>query len=349
MSKKNQAITNEARGKYFHIILNMADDDLNPYEYRLLGHYVRVGECWEGVRKTATTTRMSVGMIVKTRNKLEELGYIRVEHRDQDTCLVTVLDRMSENIARYAEVFMERTPRSWSEHPVHGVNTSELEGVHQVNERITITHEEEPKKEKDSLASDDAQQGQSKRPQSSALKGKKKSARADTSDINGANATTNPLPGSAVVSPAPRKKVLSRMERIINDAWRKGAVYLLPQLVGNAQQKGRKEWNVTPGMSESEVLAFGRWYFRKNAALNLPEDPRKVYEAVVGFRSEEGYDALIAEAVRDVPLMYPNPSDLPTPAPAAPAASREAHDAVYARLGALGSVFDDLFTEEVSS
>ena len=27
--------------RYFHQMLNMAEDELNPYEYRLLGHYLR--------------------------------------------------------------------------------------------------------------------------------------------------------------------------------------------------------------------------------------------------------------------------------------------------------------------
>lgn len=152
---QKQYITDDGKGRYFHIILNMADDDLNPYEYRLLGHYIRVaakkGLCWESVRTSAKITKMSVGMVVKTRNKLLELGYIIVKNRDDDTCVVRIVDRMAENIARYAPTEPQtdtenmdapsgkpRNKRSPGEQypiAVHGVNTSVLEGVHGVNQR----------------------------------------------------------------------------------------------------------------------------------------------------------------------------------------------------------------------
>jgi hypothetical protein len=137
---QQQQIEDENKGKYFHIMLNMYDDDLSPYEYRLLGHYIRVGKCWEGVRKTAKTCQMSVGMVVKTRNKLHAGGYITVEHRDNDTVYIEVVDRMHENVARYAN-------RSPHEQGVHHMNTNRSpheQGVQDVNERITP--EEEPEK-----------------------------------------------------------------------------------------------------------------------------------------------------------------------------------------------------------
>lgn len=136
----------------------MADDDLNPYQYRLLGHYIRVEECWESVRTTARITRMSVGMVVKTRQALVDLGYIQVEESEKGTYLVEVIDRMAENVSRYAEQAAKKKQRSSNEQgknqvkgvhhmnaSVHHMNTSKLEGVHQVNQRITITLEEEQK------------------------------------------------------------------------------------------------------------------------------------------------------------------------------------------------------------
>lgn len=123
-------------------MLNMMDDDLNPYQYRLLGHYKRVcgedGACWEGVRKTAKTCRMSTGKVSQTRRELETLGYIKTQPGENDGLLITIIDRWAENVARYSK-------RSYSEHPVHGVNTSVHTvntPVHDVNERITL--EEEP-------------------------------------------------------------------------------------------------------------------------------------------------------------------------------------------------------------
>lgn len=211
-----QQISTPPDSKYFHRMLNMADDDLGPYEYRLLGHYIRVGDCWEGVRKTAKTTRMSVGKVVSTRNDLEKLGYIHVEHREQDTCLVTIIDRMAENVARYSKVFMERTPRSPHEHPVHMVNTSELEGVHGVNERRTRTKEEEPKKKKEIASTDAAQLAPSSSHQSSSVAGQDsaraehapkrtaktlRSSKPESGDASMTDTPTIPLPPSA---PAPK-------------------------------------------------------------------------------------------------------------------------------------------------
>lgn len=126
--------------KYFHVILNMADDDLNPYQYRLLGHYRRVcgddGMCWEGTRTTATKCKMSIGMVSKTRKELEQCGYIAIETKENETFHITVIDRWIENVARYAT-------RSHGERGVHVVNTTVHtvnEGVHVVKQRIT--HEE---------------------------------------------------------------------------------------------------------------------------------------------------------------------------------------------------------------
>lgn len=151
---KRESITDQGSpSKYFHQMLNMADDDLNPYEYRLLGHYRRVcgegkdGHCWEAVRTTAKITRMSVGKVVSTRQRLSELGYIKILEpgNETQTTVIVVLDRMPENVARY---YIERSPHEQS---VHHMNAS----VHQVNERITI--EEEPiKKEPMSANADGA-------------------------------------------------------------------------------------------------------------------------------------------------------------------------------------------------
>lgn len=99
-------------GKYFHIMLNMSDDDLDVYEYRLLGHYVRVcnvngtGQCWESTRTTADKCKMSVGKVSSTRKSLEAKGYLKLLQPDQhskgDTLMVLVVDRWAENINRYS-------------------------------------------------------------------------------------------------------------------------------------------------------------------------------------------------------------------------------------------------------
>lgn len=171
-----QQVSDPSKGRYFLQMLNMSDDDLSPYQFRLLGHYIRVaaktGKCWEGVRKTAQITQMSVGMVTKTRNELVTLGYIRVKHREDDTCVIVIVDRMAENIARYAheavadeadEFDAPTGKRSSGEQGVHTVregvhhmNTLEGSSVHVVNERIQEPIVE-PKKNKKILASVDAQ------------------------------------------------------------------------------------------------------------------------------------------------------------------------------------------------
>ncbi|NWF65616.1 MAG: hypothetical protein HXY38_15070, partial [Chloroflexi bacterium] len=123
-------------GKYFHIMLNIADDELDVYQYRLLGHYRRVcgdnsdGACWEGTRTTAARCKMSIGKVSKTRRELERLGYIKIESRPDDTLRITLVDRMADNVARY---FL----RLSSEQGVHVVN----DGVHVVNDGVHVVND----------------------------------------------------------------------------------------------------------------------------------------------------------------------------------------------------------------
>lgn len=100
---------NEGRhSKYFHIMLNMADDDLDPFEYRLLGHYIRIcgqsdsGTCYQTLRTISEVTRMSVPKVISARTSLADKGWISVVSKQRQSTLVRVLDRMSENIAKYA-------------------------------------------------------------------------------------------------------------------------------------------------------------------------------------------------------------------------------------------------------
>ncbi len=116
--------------KYFTMMLNMAEDDLNPHEYRLLAHYVRWaghgGVHKESVRAIAKTTQMGKTTIDKTRDKLEAKGYIKVtkptedERKEGVPTQVLVLDRWAENINRYAKGVPNQ---------VHGVDPNKDTGV----------------------------------------------------------------------------------------------------------------------------------------------------------------------------------------------------------------------------
>lgn len=146
--KSDNLLHDEApTSKYFHVLPNMYDDDLDPFEYRLIGHYKRVGTSWEGVRKTAEKCGMSIGKVTKTRKALESKELIKVQmltrkdlkdrglvndaHPDDKNliCVVTVVDVMEQNVARYKPA----TPVHVVNTPVHLVNNP----VHEVNERIT--------------------------------------------------------------------------------------------------------------------------------------------------------------------------------------------------------------------
>lgn len=92
--------------KYRTELPNMADDDLDPYQYRLYGHYKRVcgangGECYESVRTTAEKTKMSNEKVIATRQWLADNGWIHVEPRAKGTLNITILDRWEENFERF--------------------------------------------------------------------------------------------------------------------------------------------------------------------------------------------------------------------------------------------------------
>lgn len=95
--------------KYRTEVPNMADDELDPYQYRLYAHYKRVcgangGKCWESRDTTAEKCKMSGGMVTKTRQWLADNGWIRLERGDNqnDTYSVFIVDRWTENMNRYA-------------------------------------------------------------------------------------------------------------------------------------------------------------------------------------------------------------------------------------------------------
>lgn len=122
--------------KYFSLMLHMADDDLNPYQYRLLGHYRRVcgdsGTCWESTDTTAEKCKMSAGKVVSTRRELAALGYIHIEERgNNETLLITVMDRMSENVARYSQ----HSPYEQGTHVMNAGTHHMNAGVHDMKQR----------------------------------------------------------------------------------------------------------------------------------------------------------------------------------------------------------------------
>jgi hypothetical protein len=108
---------------YFHILPNLADEELDPYQYRLFGHYVRVcgaqnKACRESTRVTAKKCQMSHAMVIKTRRQLAELGYIQLHELEvdrQQRVYVTLLDFWPRNITHFANLPKRPKQPSWAE------------------------------------------------------------------------------------------------------------------------------------------------------------------------------------------------------------------------------------------
>lgn len=156
----NQHIKDEGDlRKYRTEIPNMADDELDPFEYRLYAHYKRVcgandgGLCYESVRTTAEITKMGIGTVSETRYALAEKGWIEIHISENgQQIIVTISDRWLENFARYApDQQLEKLgiSRSLHERTVHKAN-GQKSGV--VRDDLKNCSPHETKKElKDSL------------------------------------------------------------------------------------------------------------------------------------------------------------------------------------------------------
>lgn len=85
--------------KYFTMLPNIVDDDasLDTYQFRLLVHYYRVGNCWESVRTTAEKCNMGIGKVSEVRRELAGLGWITLSERENGV-IITVVDKWRENM-----------------------------------------------------------------------------------------------------------------------------------------------------------------------------------------------------------------------------------------------------------
>ena len=84
-------------------IPNLYDDaDLDPYEFRLLVHYVRVGTCWQSTKTTAEKCHMSTGQVSKKRHSLAAKGFITLARNEHDTYTIEIVDKWPENFAIYS-------------------------------------------------------------------------------------------------------------------------------------------------------------------------------------------------------------------------------------------------------
>ncbi len=90
--------------KYRTELPNLVDDmQLDPYSFRLLVHYYRVGNCWESVRTTAKRCCMSVGKVSQVRRELARRGLIEVKELAGGNLSIRVRDIWPENFAHFAK------------------------------------------------------------------------------------------------------------------------------------------------------------------------------------------------------------------------------------------------------
>lgn len=92
--------------KYRTELPNLYDDaGLDPFEYRLLGHYKRVGTCTESIKTTAGKCDMSEGKVSECRQSLHEKGFIelvKVPVPNGFSYRINVVDKWMENFALYS-------------------------------------------------------------------------------------------------------------------------------------------------------------------------------------------------------------------------------------------------------
>lgn len=92
--------------KYRTELPNLYDDaGLDVYEYRLLGHYKRVGTCTESIKTTAEKCDMSEGKVSECRQSLYDKGFIeavKVPVPNGFSYRINVVDKWMENFAMYS-------------------------------------------------------------------------------------------------------------------------------------------------------------------------------------------------------------------------------------------------------
>ncbi len=94
--------------KYRIELPNLYDDSgLDPYEFRLLAHYKRVGRCTEGIKTTAKKCSMSEGQVSGKRKSLHEKGFIVMNEKPLPgggfSYVIFVVDKWRENFEKYSK------------------------------------------------------------------------------------------------------------------------------------------------------------------------------------------------------------------------------------------------------
>lgn len=319
MAKGNetQVITTTGEtGKYFHILLNMADDQLDPFEYRLYGHYVRCARpgtsLREGVETSARITQMSAAKVRAARAELAELGYILVEAPTPDEikagigARVTVLDRMTENVMRY----------SYPPVDLKGI-PSKSEGGQALPPSKSIgdppsnmsTYEELKELEEKNKVKQYSHMGEGTSVFEEYVEG---------NDFAGLEEMPDDYT-QAIRATSYAFKVGDGMARALE-----------PQLRGRAAKGKRADYNIDPGLKPIEIVAFGMWYARTYEMSAKPsQDAERINELVTDFQDWLADNPHVLARAR---LKLRQLFGIQEPAPPEEAASQEEIDAAFAEI-----------------
>lgn len=154
MSDRKDAIVGETGHRYFTQMLNMAEDDLDPFQYRLLSHYVRWagygGIAQETIKETARRTKMSERKVRASRDQLVEMGYLHVyeptlkERGDGLPAIIEVLDRWYENVQRYSTREPDANMHQVVREPNANIHQLPDANMHHIEEQENLEEKESP-------------------------------------------------------------------------------------------------------------------------------------------------------------------------------------------------------------
>lgn len=215
----SQEIHDSNSRKYFHMMPNITDDDLDLYEYRLYGHYLRVcgakdnGVCKETERTTYKVCGMSRNKFRATRQSLADKGFIKIvqegipheKGKPGQPTIIAMCDVWYENVSRYSG------KGSSEDHSKDNGSPENPLGGERVHQRTLKGSSRNPKKKEERskeqiLASADANAPRTDNAESTPSESKSSSEKVEEPTPN-QPCDSKPLGDEITTSPKPSKKL----------------------------------------------------------------------------------------------------------------------------------------------
>lgn len=296
--------------------------------------------CWPSMRGLAKETGYALAAVNEAKKWLEEHGAIEIvkyservnEEKEQNANHLQNVYQLTGVIKFNGKTYPVQyvgkgeqkdasnydVPQNETSHIETSRNETLICGTEVVTSVKSFQEEKivKGKKRKDSAPATADAHATDSNPSTSSLQGAKKSARTDKAPTRGKRAEDEQQPPSPTPSPTLRAK--SVLQRVIDDQWQHPYTgtpapadshdgvwrVLLPQLMGTAAQKGRKEYNLSPAATEGEIYAFGKWYRRTNPDIPMPKSAEKLMLWFCQFRTCEDYGSRMQTAEREVGILY---------------------------------------------